>query len=64
MCVYCNKGVMNKALINDGYDVIVKVLVSEDEGHLVSYNIGYMKLEGKRINYCPVCGRNLNGVKA
>lgn len=63
MCVYCN-GVTNKSLLDGGYSIDVAVYAYEDEGYLVIYNHGTGETRDKRINYCPVCGRNLNGVKA
>ena len=65
MCVYCNNVFDNKLLIGgDGVFATVEVYAYGDKGLLAYFNSSTGESDFKRINYCPVCGRNLNGVKA
>lgn len=57
MCEYCKDLPTNKDKENMSF---IESLVSKEFVLCGSYNDGYIQL---KINYCPICGRDLNEAK-
>lgn len=64
-CKYCNKGIGDGEpivgdIVNDG-DVVD--IVKNEEGYEIELWRNFELVNSEKINFCPMCGRNLQDEK-